>query len=49
MELVDRILEKLREWVDRIVDRVAEALEGGSVQPQPEPIPVPVRDRMPRR
>ena len=44
MELVDRILRKLREWMDRI----AEAL-GGEMEPEPQPIPIPVNDRLRRR
>ena len=44
MELVDRILEKLREWVDRIADTL-----GGMVEPEPQPIPIPVHDRVRRR
>ncbi|MGK7911855.1 MAG: hypothetical protein AB4050_10310 [Synechococcus sp.] len=46
MGLIGRVLDKLRDWFDKI----AEAL-GGDAQPQPQhqPIPVPVRDRMPRR
>ncbi|MEM6447978.1 MAG: hypothetical protein AAFY57_06630 [Cyanobacteria bacterium J06642_2] len=38
MDLLDRILDKLKEWVDKVIDSLRE--------PQGErvPIPVPVRD-----
>lgn len=44
MGLIGRILEKLREWMDKIADVL-----GGETQPQPQAIPIPVRDRMPRQ
>ena len=44
MGLIGRILDKLREWMDRIADVL-----GGEPQPQPQPIPIPVHDRIPRR
>ena len=44
MELVDRILRKLREWMDRIAEAIGEQMA-----PEPEPIPIPVNDRVRRR
>lgn len=43
MGLIGRILDKIREWMDRIADVL-----GGEPQPQPQPIPIPVHDRIPR-
>jgi hypothetical protein len=45
MELIDQILDKLREWVDRAID----ALLGSEPQRQPQAIPIPVEDRPRRR
>lgn len=45
MEFIEKVLEKLREWVQQLID----ALLGPEVEPEPEPIPIPVRDRDPRR
>ncbi len=42
MDWLDKVIEKLREWVDRVID----ALTGPQSQPQPIPIPV---DDFPRR
>ncbi|MFE4106322.1 hypothetical protein [Almyronema epifaneia] len=44
MDYIEKALEKLKEWVDKLVD----ALFGPQPQPEQEPIPVPVDDR-PRR
>lgn len=44
MEWIDKLLERIREWVERVVDAL---LSPGS-EPQPQPIPIPVDD-MPRR
>jgi hypothetical protein len=44
MEWIDKLLEKIREWVERVVDAL---LSPGS-EPQPQPIPIPVDD-IPRR
>lgn len=41
MENLDQVLDKIKEWIDRVLD----ALFGPEVQPEPEPIPVPVDDR----
>ncbi|WP_215618297.1 hypothetical protein [Leptothoe kymatousa] len=40
---IGKILEKLKNWVNRVLD----SLLGPSAQPEPEaiPIPVPVNDR----
>lgn len=45
MDYIDQILEKLREWVDKVVD----ALLGPQTQPEHEPIPIPVDDHNHRR
>lgn len=41
MDYLEKALEKLKEWVDRL----AEILFGPQVQPEQEPIPIPVDDR----
>ncbi len=38
---IGKVLEKLKEWVNRALD----ALLGPAAQPEPEPIPVPVNER----
>lgn len=38
---IEKVLEKLKEWLNRLAD----ALLGPQVQPEAEPIPVPVDDR----
>lgn len=40
MEAIEQILEKLREWAERLI----EALTGGESEPEAELIPIPVRD-----
>jgi hypothetical protein len=45
MDYIDKALEKLREWVEKVID----ALFGPQTQPEPEPIPIPVDDRHSRR
>ncbi|MGF1499108.1 MAG: hypothetical protein ACFB8W_20115 [Elainellaceae cyanobacterium] len=45
MEFIEDMLEKLREWVRKVLD----ALFGPEPQAEPEPIPVPVDDRRRRR
>jgi predicted RNase H-like HicB family nuclease len=45
MDYIDKALEKLREWIDKVID----ALLGPQAQPEPEPIPIPVDDRNQRR
>ena len=43
MDYIEKVLEKLREWVDNVID----ALLGPEVQQEPELIPIPVKE--PRR
>jgi hypothetical protein len=45
MDLIEKVLEKLREWAGKLI----EALLGPDAEPEPEPIPVPVNDRERRR
>ncbi|MGB7084945.1 MAG: hypothetical protein WBD47_05295 [Phormidesmis sp.] len=45
MDYIDKALEKLREWIDKVVD----ALFGPQPESEPEPIPIPVDDRNRRR
>jgi hypothetical protein len=45
MEYIDRILEKLKEWAQELID----ALLGPAAQPETEPIPVPVDEPRRRR
>ncbi|MGL5083537.1 MAG: hypothetical protein ACRC8A_18810 [Microcoleaceae cyanobacterium] len=40
MEYIEKVLEKLREWAEKVI----EALLGPQAHPAPEPIPVPVED-----
>jgi hypothetical protein len=40
MDYIEKVLEKLREWTERLI----EALLGPEAEPEPEPIPIPVRD-----
>ncbi|MCJ2543447.1 hypothetical protein [Thermostichus vulcanus] len=44
MDWVEKVLEKIREWVERVIDTLL-----GDPQPQPQPIPIPVEDGSPRR
>lgn len=44
MDYIEKALEKLKEWLDRLAD----ALFGPGTQPEHEPIPVPVDDRRTR-
>jgi len=41
MDYIEKVLEKLGEWVDKLID----ALFGPQPQPDHDPIPVPVDDR----
>ncbi|MGB3572397.1 MAG: hypothetical protein WA783_15450 [Phormidesmis sp.] len=41
MDYIDKALDKLREWIEKVI----EALLGPETQPEPEPIPIPVDDR----
>jgi hypothetical protein len=43
MDYIEKALEKLREWIDSIID----ALLGPETQQEPELIPIPVKE--PRR
>jgi hypothetical protein len=45
MDYIEKVLEKLRDWAQKLID----ALLGPEAQPEPEPIPVPVHDRDRRR
>ncbi|MEO1095283.1 MAG: hypothetical protein AAFX01_10340 [Cyanobacteria bacterium J06638_28] len=44
MGYIEKVLDKLKEWLDRIAD----ALLGPQAQPEHEPIPIPVDDRRTR-
>ena len=41
MDYIDKALDKLREWVDKVMD----ALFGPQAEPDVAPIPIPVDDR----
>ena len=41
MDYIDEVLERLGEWIDKVMD----ALFGPQAQPEQEPIPIPVDDR----
>jgi hypothetical protein len=41
---IEKVLEKLKEWLNRLAD----ALLGPQTQPESEPIPIPVEDRRTR-
>ncbi|MGJ3246445.1 MAG: hypothetical protein ACFE0I_10265 [Elainellaceae cyanobacterium] len=45
MDYLEGILDKLKDWVRKLLD----ALLGPEAQPEPEPIPVPVREGQRRR
>jgi hypothetical protein len=46
MEQIEKVLEKLREWADELI----ELLLGPGMEPEAQPIPIPVHDRpQPRR
>jgi len=45
MDYIEKALEKIGEWVQRVID----ALLGTAPQPEPEAIPIPVDDRRIRR
>lgn len=45
MGYIEKVLEKLREWADKVI----EALLGPTAEPEPELIPIPVDDRQRRR
>ncbi len=41
MDYIDKALERLGEWIDKVMD----ALFGPQAQPEQEPIPIPVDER----
>ena len=43
MDWLDKVIEKIREWVERVIDALLEP------QKQPQPIPIPVEDTPRRR
>ena len=45
MEQIGKILEKLKEWTQNLID----TLLGPEAEPEAELIPIPVRDNYPRR
>jgi hypothetical protein len=45
MDYLDQILEKLKEWAQKVV----ETLLGPQPEPEPELIPIPVDDRRMQR
>jgi hypothetical protein len=45
MEYLEKVLEKIKEWAQKLV----EVLLGPEVEPEPELIPIPVRDPQRRR
>uniref|UniRef100_B8HPI2 Uncharacterized protein n=1 Tax=Cyanothece sp. (strain PCC 7425 / ATCC 29141) TaxID=395961 RepID=B8HPI2_CYAP4 len=45
MDYIAKVLDKLREWVQKLI----EVLVGDEAEPELEPIPIPVRDREFRR
>ena len=45
MEQIEKIIEKLKDWAQSVID----TLFGPEGQPEAELIPIPVRDKYPRR
>ncbi len=43
MGYLERVLEKIKEWADRVIETLL------GPQPESEPVPVPVDDRIRRR
>lgn len=43
MDWLDKVIEKIREWVERVIDTLL------GPQTQPQPIPIPVEDTPRRR
>ncbi len=41
MDYIEKVLEKVKEWVRRLID----ALLGPEPEPEVEPIPIPTDDR----
>ncbi len=44
MDYIEKILEKIKEWTERLI----ETLLGPSPEPEPELIPIPVKEPNPR-
>ncbi len=44
MDYIEKLLDKLKQWANKLV----EALLGPELQPEPELIPIPVEDRIRR-
>ena len=44
MDLIDKVIEKLKDWTQKLI----EALLGPQAEPEPELIPIPVRERRSR-
>ncbi len=40
MDYLEKVLEKLKEWAQKLI----ETLLGPQTEPEPEPLPVPVND-----
>lgn len=40
MDLIDKVIEKLKEWTQKLI----EALLGPQAEPEPELIPIPIRE-----
>lgn len=45
MDYLEKLIEKLREWADKLI----ESLFGPDSEPEPELIPIPVNDPQRRR
>ncbi len=41
MDFIEDLLEKVKDWVQQLLD----SLTGSGAQPEPEPIPIPVNER----
>lgn len=45
MDLIDKVIEKLKEWTQKLI----EALLGPLAEPEAELIPIPVKEPRPRQ
>jgi hypothetical protein len=45
MDYIEKILERLQEWADKVIELIL----GPQGEPETEPIRIPVNDRLPRR
>lgn len=45
MDYLEKVLEKIKEWLRKLI----EALTGSEAEPEPEPIPIPVNEPKRRR